>query len=266
MLDRFNRKINYLRISVTDRCNLRCSYCMPEEGIDYISHRDILTFEEIREVVRMAVSMGVDKIRLTGGEPLVRKDIVQLVRMIATVPGIKDLAMTTNAISLDRFAKPLAEAGLQRVNISLDTTDPEKFRHITRGGDIRKVYAGIEAAQQAGLNPIKINCVIKSGNDEPDAMSVRAYCQAHGLQVRFIKEMDLETGHFGVVEGGSGGDCRQCNRLRLTSNGMIKPCLFSDVEYSVRKLGIRQCLELALGSKPEKGSVNLSNFFHNIGG
>ncbi|MFO7977737.1 MAG: radical SAM protein [Bacteroidales bacterium] len=266
MYDRFNRKINYLRISVTDRCNLRCRYCMPEEGVGYIAHKDILSFEEIREVVQAAVSMGVDKVRLTGGEPLVRKDIVELVRMIAAVPGIKDLSMTTNAISLERFAKPLAAAGLHRVNISLDTTDPEKFSAITRGGDIHKVYAGIKAARDAGLNPIKINCVIKASTHEPDAMAVKDYCQQHGLQVRFIREMDLETGHFGIVEGGSGGDCLQCNRLRLTSNGMIKPCLFSDVEYSVRKLGIRQSLELALGAKPEKGSVNLNNFFHNIGG
>jgi GTP 3',8-cyclase len=266
MLDRFNRKINYLRISVTDRCNLRCRYCMPEEGVGYIPHKDILTFEEIREVVAVAVPLGIDKIRLTGGEPLVRKDIVELVRMIATVDGVKDLAMTTNGMQLERFAAPLAEAGLHRINISLDTVDPEKYAHITRGGDIRKVFAGIEAARKAGLSPIKINCVINTNSDEPDALAVKAYCLEHGLQARFISQMDLETGHFGIVEGGSGGDCRHCNRLRLTSNGMMKPCLFSNMEYNVRSMGIRQAIELALGAKPEKGSVNLSNCFHNIGG
>lgn len=266
MLDRFNRKINYLRISVTDRCNLRCRYCMPEEGVTFIAHKDILSFEEIREVVKVAVPLGIDKIRLTGGEPLVRRDIVELVRMIASVEGVKDLAMTTNGLSLEKFAEPLAKAGLHRINISLDTTDPEKFAHLTRGGDIRMVFAGIEAARKAGLSPIKVNCVIKSQTDEPDALAVKAYCLENGLNARFIRQMDLETGHFGIVEGGSGGDCRNCNRLRLTSNGMMKPCLFSDMEYNVRTMGIEQAIHMALGAKPEKGSINLNNCFHNIGG
>lgn len=266
MFDQFNRKINYLRISVTDRCNLRCRYCMPEEGVGYIPHSQILTFEEIRQVVEVAVSLGVDKVRLTGGEPLVRKDIPLLVEMISGIGGLKDLAMTTNGMLLEKFAQPLAKAGLHRINISLDTVDPEKYAHITRGGDIQKVFAGIDAAIGAGLQPIKINCVVKQNSDEPDARAVKAYCNVKGLQVRFISQMDLEKGHFGIVEGGSGGDCRVCNRLRLTSNGMMKPCLFSNQEFDVRKMGIRQAMQMALGAKPEKGTINLHNCFHNIGG
>lgn len=266
MLDRYNRKINYLRISVTDRCNLRCHYCMPENDPCLLRHEDILTFEEIRDVVRVAVPLGVDKIRLTGGEPLVRKDIVELVNMIASVPGIKDLAMTTNGVLLHKFAKPLASAGLQRVNISLDTIDPEKFRNITRGGDIQKVFQGIEAARRAGLLPIKINCVVTGGFGETDAAGVGEYGRKEDIQVRYIPIMDLQTGDFGIVDGGTGGDCRQCNRLRLTSDGKMKPCLFSDIAYDIRTTGIREAMEMALWAKPEKGTVNLTNCFHNIGG
>ncbi len=266
MLDRYNRKINYLRISVTDRCNLRCHYCMPAEGLCMLKHEDILTFEEIQQVVAVSVPLGIDKIRLTGGEPLVRKDIVDLVGMIAQVPGVKDIAMTTNGILLEKFAKPLSEAGLHRVNISLDTVNPDKFREVTRGGDIQKVFRGIEAAKAAGLSPVKVNCVIKSTADEPDALEVKLYCRQHGLDARFIKQMDLQAGEFGIVEGGTGGDCRNCNRLRLTSDGKMKPCLFSDLEFDVREMGIQRAIEQALGHKPEKGSVNLKNCFHNIGG
>jgi cyclic pyranopterin phosphate synthase len=239
---------------------------MPEEGVPFIPHAEILRFEEIRDVVKVAVRMGVEKVRLTGGEPLVRKGIVDLVRMIAEVPGVKDFSMTTNGILLGEFAVPLAEAGLQRVNVSLDSLDPETYAWITRGGDVSKVLAGIEAARNAGLGPIKVNCVIKESRNEKDAVAVRDYCHKNGLQIRYIREMNLHTGEFGVVDGGSGGDCRHCNRLRLTSNGMIKPCLFSDLEFSVRELGARQAIEKALIHKPEKGTVNLQNCFNNIGG
>jgi GTP 3',8-cyclase len=266
MLDLYNRKINYLRISVTDRCNLRCSYCMPEDGVCMVKHSDILTYEEIQEVVSVAVPLGIDKIRLTGGEPLIRKDIVELVRMIAAVKGVKDIAITTNGVLLEKFAMSLAEAGLHRINVSLDTLDPEKFHAITRGGDIDQVLAGIEAAKRADLNPIKINCVIKTSSDEPDALEVKKYCTENGLQARFISQMDLSSGYFGVVQGGTGGDCAQCNRLRLTPTGKIKPCLFSDLEYDIREMGIRQAIEAALFAKPEKGTINLNNCFHNIGG
>jgi len=266
MLDRFKRRINYLRISVTDRCNLRCRYCMPETDPCMLSHEDILRFEEIQQVVAVAAGLGISKVRLTGGEPLVRKDITGLVAMIASVPGVEDLSMTTNAVLLDRFALPLKEAGLQRINVSLDTLDAEKFREITRGGELHKVLQGIEAAREAGLHPIKVNCVVKKGAERKDAEAVAAYCQQQGLEVRYIQEMDLEKGDFAVVEGGSGGDCSSCNRLRLTSDGKVKPCLFSDLGYDIRELGIQRALEMALGNKPEKGSVNQQNLFHNIGG
>jgi cyclic pyranopterin phosphate synthase len=216
--------------------------------------------------VAVSVPLGIEKIRLTGGEPLVRKDIVELVRMIADVNGVMDMSITTNGILLEKYAKQLADAGLHRVNISLDTMDPEKFSQITRGGDIRKVLAGIEAAKLAGLNPVKINCVIKKSSDEPDALAVKQYCLENGLQVRFISQMDLSTGHFGVVDGGTGGDCSRCNRLRLTPTGKMKPCLFSDLEYDIREMGIQKAIEAALFAKPEKGTINMSNCFHNIGG
>ena len=266
MLDRFNRKINYLRISVTDRCNLRCRYCMPDEVFDHKSHDDILRFEEIQEVVSVSVSLGIDKIRLTGGEPLVRKDVVQLVEMIAAVDGVKDIALTTNGILLEKYAKPLTEAGLHRVNISLDTLNPEKYASTTGRDQLDKVLTGIEAAKLAGLSPIKINCVIKANEEEPDAVAVKEYCIKHGLQVRFIEQMDLKTGHFGIVHGGSGGDCTNCNRLRLTSDGKMKPCLFSDIEYDIREHGIKEAIVLALNAKPEKGTCSNNNAFYNIGG
>lgn len=266
MYDRFNRRINYLRISVTDRCNLRCTYCMPECGVDLISHKEVLSFEEILEVVKVSVGLGVDKVRITGGEPLVRKGIVDLVEMIASVKGIKDLAMTTNGTLLDKFAAPLKKAGLHRVNISLDTMDADKYSTITRVGNIEQVLTGINAAKEAGLNPIKVNCVIKSTPMEEDARSVAAFCKEKGLEVRFIKEMDLEEGVFARVIGGDGGHCQSCNRLRLTANGKVKPCLFSELEFDVRELGVEHAILRSIGQKPKSGTENKINKFSNIGG
>jgi cyclic pyranopterin phosphate synthase len=266
MFDSYNRHINYLRISVTDRCNLRCTYCMPAEGIPLMQHNDILTFEEIMEVVDAAITMGVDKIRITGGEPLVRKGIVNLVQMIASKPAIVDLGMTTNGQLLEQFAQPLKDAGLHRINVSLDTMNPEKYNQITRGGDISKVLKGIDASVKAGFSPVKINCVISKSPSEPDAMEVAEFGKKHGLQVRFIRQMDLEKGEFYIVDGGSGGDCSTCNRLRLTANGMIKPCLFNDMEYNVREYGAIEALHLALGNKPSCGTINRHGEFYNIGG
>jgi GTP 3',8-cyclase len=266
MFDKFNRQINYLRISVTDRCNLRCRYCMPDEGIQLLKHKEILTFDEIVEVVKEAVNLGIDKIRLTGGEPLVRKNIVELVGMIAKIEGIKDFGMTTNGLLLEEFARPLAIAGLSRVNISIDTIDAVKYRQITRFGDFYKLQKGIEAAKKAGLKPIKINCVILNSHLEKDAQSVTDFCRENNLDIRYIREMDLEKGTFWKVQGGKGGDCTICNRLRITSNGKIKPCLFSDLEYDIRELGIKKAFELALENKPESGSCNFKNKFSNIGG
>lgn len=266
MFDRFNRKINYLRISVTDKCNLRCIYCMPAEGIKLLRHEDILNFDEIVEVTKVAVALGVDKVRITGGEPLVRKGIVDLVQMIGAIKGIKDFAMTTNGTLLEKHAAALANAGLQRINISLDTLDPERYKQITRFGNIEDVFKGIESAKRAGLLPIKINCVVNESSNEPDAVAVKKFCAENDLKVRFIKEMNLETGKFSRVEGGDGGDCSRCNRLRLTSDGKILPCLFSDLGYDVRELGAEQALRMAIGDKPESGTVNHLKQFSNIGG
>lgn len=266
MLDRYNRNINYLRVSVTDRCNLRCTYCMPESGIRLLAHEDILNFDEILEVVGVAVAMGVNKVRITGGEPLVRKGITDLVRMIAGVEGITDLGMTTNGIMLPKFAGELKEAGLHRVNISLDSMDPEKYKAVTRIGSLQDALKGIEAAIEAGLTPVKINCVVDKNDMEPEAQKVKAFADSNGLQIRFIPQMDLHKGTFGEVIGGSGGHCASCNRLRLTPDGMIKPCLFSDLAYSVRELGAEQALKMAVENKPSRGSSSQKSDFYNIGG
>jgi cyclic pyranopterin phosphate synthase len=239
---------------------------MPEEGINLLRHQDILSFEEVYEVVKTGVKMGIEKVRITGGEPLVRKGIVNLVSMLARIDGIRDLSMTTNGILLVSFANSLVDAGLSRVNISLDTLDPEKYRDITHGGNLQHVLRGIKAAKNAGLNPIKLNCVVRDSSNEKDAMEVRKFGMRNGLQVRFIRQMNLEKGDFSVVEGGDGGNCHKCNRLRLTANGMIKPCLFSNVEFSVREFGAEKAIKMALSNKPLEGTQNLSGMFYNIGG
>ncbi len=266
MYDRFNRHINYLRISVTDRCNLRCKYCMPAEGIELMQHDDILSFEEIVDVVKTGVKNGITKVRLTGGEPLVRKGIVDLVRMIAEIDGIEDLAMTTNGTLLEQYAQPLKEAGLKRINISLDTLDPECYADLTRGGSVESVFRGIKAAQAAGFSPIKINCVILKSSDEPNALAVKQFAKENGLGIRFIHQMDLQTGEFSKVEGGEGGDCKSCNRIRLTANGGFKPCLFNDNCFNIKEYGIEGALEKAVNAKPKAGTKNRSGRFYNIGG
>ena len=167
MRDKFKRKIDYMRISVTDRCNLRCVYCMPPEGVVPKSHEEILTFEEIYRVVKAAVKVGIRKIRLTGGEPLVRKGILALVEVLAKIPEIEDLALTTNGILLADMAEDLYRRGLRRVNVSLDTLDPGRYRELTRGGDIRKVWQGIEAALKVGFDPVKITVVAMADANLP---------------------------------------------------------------------------------------------------
>jgi GTP 3',8-cyclase len=266
MYDRFDRQIDYLRISVTDRCNLRCVYCMPAEGIQLLKHEDILTFDEITEVARIALEMGVRKIRLTGGEPLVRKGITDLVKMIAGIEGLQNLSMTTNGIFLDKFALPLKEAGLQRINVSLDTLDPVKYQHITRGGSLENVLEGLNAAKEAGLLPIKINCVTGNLTDEEDIVRMKRFSEENNYQIRFIRQMDLATGEFYVVDGGDGGNCKLCNRLRLTSNGIVKPCLFNATGFNVRELGAREAILKAVDNKPKCGTFNREEEFSRIGG
>jgi GTP 3',8-cyclase len=266
MYDNYNRRISYLRVSVTDRCNLRCTYCMPCEGVQLLSHDDILSLEEIDSVVEAGVKMGIEHVRLTGGEPLVRKGIVDLVQMISVINGINDLSLTTNGQLLESFAQPLANAGLKRVNVSLDAMNPDVYRTMTRGGEIAPVLRGIVAAREARLLPIKINCVISDSAQEKNAAEVAAFCKEQGLQIRYIHQMNLEKGEFSVVEGGDGGNCATCNRLRLTANGMIKPCLFNDEEFSVREFGAEEAIRMALGNKPACGTHNMTGKFYNIGG
>jgi cyclic pyranopterin phosphate synthase len=266
MFDRFNRRINYLRISVTDRCNLRCVWCMPEEGVELVPHDQVLSFEEIAEVARTAVEMGVDKVRLTGGEPLIRRDVVKLVAMLAKIEGISDLAMTTNGILLQALAGQLKEAGLMRVNVSLDALDPDRYRELTRGGDVRQVLEGIHAADRSGLSPIKINCVVEKSSSEPDARAVAAFAAEHDYQARFIRRMDVYKAEFSVVEGGNGGDCKRCSRLRLSSNGMISPCLFSNLSFGVRELGAGEAIRRAVEAKPESGVTGRHSGLYAIGG
>lgn len=265
MFDRFNRSINYLRISVTDRCNLRCTYCMPEDGISLLDHSDILSFDEIVDFTRMAIANGITKVRLTGGEPLVRKNIVELVSMLAAIDGLEDLSMTTNGILLSAYAVDLKKAGLNRINISLDTVNPEQYCQITRNGELAKVLEGIDAACEAGLEPIKINCVLL-GQPDGESRKLKQFCESRGLSLRFIHQMNLKTGEFSKVEGGEGGNCAKCNRVRLQANGDIKPCLFSDLAYNIRKLGHQEALNLTIGNKPRNGTYNQSGEFYNIGG
>lgn len=266
MYDRFNRKITYLRISVTDRCNLRCTYCMPATGVIPKKHEDILSFEEVLQVVKTGVGLGITKVRLTGGEPLVRKGIVSFIQRLGHIAGIEDVGLTTNGTLLPLMAKDLKKAGLKRVNISLDTLDPEKYREITRIGRLEDALKGVDAAIEAGLYPIKINFVRIPGKNKEDEQPVMQFCKEKGLQLRFIRQMSLDTGEFYPVEGGDGGRCLVCNRLRLTADGYIKPCLFSDYRFSVRESGIKEAFIQAMHNKPVKGYRATGHKFYSIGG
>ncbi|MCG6188814.1 GTP 3',8-cyclase MoaA [Maribellus maritimus] len=266
MFDRYNREINYLRISVTDRCNFRCIYCMPEEGVPHKQQSEILSFDEITEIVKVGAQLGITKIRLTGGEPLVQKNIDELVRKISEIPGISEITMTTNGVFLPKMAHKLKQAGLNRVNISLDTLNPEKFKQITRLGNLEDVLHGIDAAIEANLKPVKINFVRIPGVNKEDEKSIREFCDAKNLKLRFIRQMNLKTGEFYPVEGGAGGICAICNRLRLTADGDIVSCLHSSRRFNIRKLGIQEAFKLAVEKKPKCGVGTKSHEFFNIGG
>ncbi len=320
--DAFGRRIDYLRISVTDRCNLRCVYCMPPEGVDWKPQADILSFEEIERFARVAADEGISKIRLTGGEPLVRLGIVDHVRRLLETSGIEAIALTTNATLLRRYAADLAEAGLKRINISLDTLDPEVYARVTRGGTLAAALDGIEAAFEAGMDPVKLNVVVVRSLDQ-DLLGFAKMTIDRPLHIRFIEYMPVgevgehsctsaeadgwsETDHvstdeilmrvtaegaaaglgeLGAVErerapGGWGPAryyrfpgaqgtigvisplshhfCGECNRLRLTADGKLRTCLFSDDELDVRSVlrggtdaDVRALIESALASKPE---------------
>lgn len=267
MLDPYNRNITYLRISVTDRCNLRCTYCLPPgKKTVFLPESEILTVHEIHEIVKALVTYGIRKIRLTGGEPLYRPDIVDIVAAISSVPGIDDIGLTTNGILLPKHARQLYTAGLKRINISLDTLNFTKYAKITSGGRLTQILNAIATAKEVGFDPIKINCVRTEFFTASDKSELENFCRNNGLLLRFIRQMDLKKGSFWPVEGGDGGNCGVCNRLRLTANGYFKPCLFSNTAYSIREEGITGAFLHAIGNKPERGEQNLINRFSEIGG
>jgi cyclic pyranopterin phosphate synthase len=303
LIDRYGRIHNYLRISVTDRCNLRCLYCMPEEGMEFMDHDKLMSFDDIVEVVRAAAELGISKLRITGGEPLVRPKIEELIAELASIPGIEDIAMTTNGIFLQNKAKALKEAGLKRVNVSLDTLDPARFRLIARRGDLGKVLKGLEAAAEAGFHPIKLNMVLLKGMNDDEIGDFLRMSYDHELHVRFIEYMpighadegwrkhylplsrvmevaeqigyrakpidgitgngpsenwkiDGGKGTFGLIHPVSNRFCENCNRLRLTADGYIKPCLYWTEELHVRPAvgdpsAIKSMLMKAIDLKPE---------------
>lgn len=266
MLDRFNREIYYLRIAVTDRCNLRCTYCMPEEGIKLKSRDEILSYEEIEEIVRIAVGLGFYKFRLTGGEPLIRRGIVGLVERLSKIEGVKTLAMTTNGLLLPEFAKPLKSAGLTRLNISIDSLIPERYQEITRGGSLNDALAGIKAAREAGFEKTKLNVVMVNSFNDDEKENFKIFAEENDMKVRFIRKMDLKSGDYYGVEGGEGGNCSICNRLRVTADGKIRSCLFSDEEIDLRQEGFEVGLKKAVENKPEKGHRSLKREMVEIGG
>jgi cyclic pyranopterin phosphate synthase len=200
-LDSFGRRIDYLRISLTDRCNMRCVYCMPALGMQFQPRPELLTNDELLVVVRAAAAAGFRKLRLTGGEPTLRQDLVGLIRAMKAVPGIEQIAMTTNALRLRRIAAPLKEAGLDRVNVSIDSLDPVKFRQMTRGGNLDEVWAGVSAADEAGLRPIKLNAVIVRGMNDDEVVRLAELTTRHPWEFRFIEVMPL-TGVAGLAEEG----------------------------------------------------------------
>lgn len=268
MFDSYNREINYLRVSVTDRCNLRCTYCMPEAGIKLKSHAAILPYEKIAQIAAAAVKLGIHKIRLTGGEPLVRKNIAFLVRELKGVPGVSEVSMTSNGTLLDMLAGKLKQAGLDRLNISLDTLDAGKYRQITRNGDIELVLAGIAAAREAGFTATKINMVLIPGFNGSEVAAMKKFCHENGLLLQRIHHYSLYD-HKTVQKEMAAErplSCHACNRLRLTADGKLKPCLFSDREFDVDFSDIPASLEKAVQAKPKHGVACRNRENWQIGG
>jgi cyclic pyranopterin phosphate synthase len=322
--DSFQRPINYLRISVTDRCNLRCVYCMPEAGVDLMSHYDILSYEEIYTVVKAAAELGINKVRLTGGEPLVRAGISDLVSLISSIDTIDDIALTTNGILLAQYAAELKEAGLNRVNISLDTLKPDRFRQITRCGTLEGTLEGIEAAFSADLTPVKINMVVMAGINDDELTDFAAKTVKNGWNVRFIELMPSSANELvasklvsvsemkkrietmgklepSQVEAGNGPAkyfclpgakgtvgfispvtehfCIKCNRLRLTADGKLRPCLLNNDEIDLKEPlrsgapieELKKLISKAIASKPKghhlaDGSGRKVKPFSQVGG
>lgn len=295
MIDAFGREISYLRLSVTELCNLRCRYCMPPEGVCKKAHEQMLTQEETVAAVEVAASLGVRKLRVTGGEPLVKRGIVSLCERLAAVDGIEELCVTTNGLLLPELARPLRDAGVQRVNISLDTLDPKRYEYITRGGDLSAALRGVEAALDAGFARVKLNAVLIGGFNDDEIPALAALTRTHGVDMRFIELMPMLDKGFGpeaylpvdavakalptlVAEPSDGGVarlyrlpgaqgriglispvsahfCALCNRLRLTADGKLKPCLHSAEEFSIKGLDkdqMRAQFERAVMAKPAR--------------
>src|SRR5216684_1774209 len=283
LIDTFDRLHDNLRISVTDRCNIRCFYCMPEDDVKYMPREEILSFEEIERFASVAVSLGVTKLRITGGEPLVRKDLPVLIRKLGNIAGVKDIALTTNGVLLARHAEALYAAGLRRLNVHLDTLDRERFLRITRRDDLDNVLEGLAVARRLGFGPIKINAVAVKNLLEPDLVPLARFGREHGFEIRFIEFMPLDAqgiwardsvltadamietlsreiaplveipdgdprapateyrfadgiGRVGFIASVSRPFCLNCNRIRLTSDGKLRYCLFAIEETDVKSL------------------------------
>ncbi|MGI2335405.1 MAG: GTP 3',8-cyclase MoaA [Dehalogenimonas sp.] len=304
-LDAYNRRINYLRISVTDRCNLRCVYCS-DSGLAHLCHNDILSYEEIAAVARVAAGMGVRHIRLTGGEPLVRPALANLIKLLTAIPNIDDISLTTNGTLLKTQAVELKDAGLKRINVSLDSLLPDRFARITGGAKLGRVLEGIEEAHLVGLSPIKVNMVVMPGINDDEINSFAQKAKYEGWHVRFIEYMPFEgsdnskvlsvaeikdkiesengqlwaccisgagpanyfsfgSGHgtIGFIRPISHRFCGQCNRLRLTADGKLRPCLLNDTELDLKSVvrqggteqDIKDMLLQAVMSKPERHNL-----------
>ena len=307
MKDTYGREIRYLRLSVTELCDLRCRYCMPEDGVVKKRHEDMLTHEEMVLAVRAAASLGIEKLRITGGEPLVKRDIVPLCRELSRVEGIRELCLTTNGTRLPELATPLREAGVDRLNISLDTLDPEKYHRITRRGDLAQTLRGIEAALGAGFKKIKINAVLIGGFNDDEIPALAELTRRHPVDVRFIELMPMyDSGDFGpeafipytvvterlpelrpvAADGGvaklyrlpgaqgniglispvSAHFCAACDRIRITADGKIKPCLHSSEEISIKGMSLeemKETLRRAILEKPRwHGELSYSERSH----
>ena len=267
MLDSYGRNIHYLRVSVTDRCNLRCTYCMPAEGVPFILHERILRYEQIGSICQTAAKMGFDKIRLTGGEPLVRKGIVELVSIIRKIQGIETLSMTTNGTLLAPLAAELAARGLSSVNISLDTLDPAQYSLLTRGGKVQDAIAGIQAARVAGL-PVKLNVVVSTTDSASngDLPAIEAFARKEGCTVQTIRYYRLDEPKYDDSSYMRPPPCGDCNRIRLLSTGEFKPCLHSDLSVPVDFSNIEQSIRDCVNLKPSCGQSAAQHLVSAIGG
>jgi len=265
MQDSFQREIEYLRISLTDACNLRCQYCMPKEGFPTLDKTKFLTFDQIIEVVKAATTIGIYKFRLTGGEPLVRPYVVDLVKRMSQIEGVKILAMTTNGVLLAPLAQQLKDNGLQSVNISLDTLDSDRYRLITCGGKIETVFAGIDAAIKAGF-VIKINMVMMDTISLKELPFMYEFATQKGITVQTIAQYHLDQMKVDDHLFDRPAACTTCNRIRLLADGRIRTCLHSDDDYIIDFNDIIGTLKKAIIGKPERGTFSSDSNVNLIGG